>query len=134
MFTILVCGGKDYTDHEQVFTKLNEACDNHKLWDGGYHHGDVNTANCRVIAGASTMVDAWAECWADAYNVHGQAYNLDAKHGVSASSVRNQTMIDERPDLVLCFGRDSNTEDVIGRAYKAKIPVQTFKQSAPVNF
>ena len=134
MFTILVCAGKDYADYEQVFTKLNTVCDKHGLWEGQYNPDVANKANCKIIAAASTMVDMWASGWADAYDASGLVFKLDPKHGVSAAGVRNAAMIEEHPDLVLCFGQDSNTEDVISRAYKAKILVQKFKQSAPVDF
>ena len=134
MFTMLVCAGRDYADYEQVFTKLNTVCDKHKLWEGQYNHDATNKANCRIIAAASTMVDMWASGWANAYDASMRGFELDPKHGVSAAGVRNAAMIEERPDLVLCFGQDSNTEDVISRAYKVKIPVQKFKQSAPVDF
>ena len=134
MFTILVCGGKDYTDYEQVFTKLNTVCDKHGLWEGKYDPSMSNKANCKVIAAASVMVDVWASGWADAYDASAQVFKLDPKYGVSAAAQRNAAMIEEHPDLVLCFGQDSNAEDVISRAYKARIPVQKFKQSAPVDF
>ena len=134
MFTILVCGGKDYEDYEEVFAKLGQVCDQHKLWEGGYDRNKSNKANCRVIAAASTPVDLWANSWANTYDATGQVFNLDPQYGVSAAGVRNAEMIEARPDLVVCFGQDSNTADVLGRAYKARIAVQKFKQSAPVEF
>ena len=128
MFTILVCGSRDYGDYDEMFEKLNSVCDRHKLWEGKYDPDGSNKANCRVISGGRTMADQWASGWAVSYSARAQVCELDAKYGISAAAMRNAAMIEERPDIVLCFGKDSNTEDIISRAYKAHIPVQTFKQ------
>jgi hypothetical protein len=52
-------------------------------------------------------------------------YNL---HGKSATHIRNQAMIDRKPDLVLAYIRDmsSGTVETVIKAYKARLLVRPF--------
>ena len=134
MFTILVCGSRTWGNYDEVFSKLNSACDKHGLWEGGYKHNEVNRAKCKIIAADTTTVDHWASSWSDAYDASFQRFELDAKDGISAASCRNAAMFAENPDLVLCFGKDSNTEELINRAYRANVAVQQFKQKPSIDF
>lgn len=49
-------------------------------------------------------------------------------HGKSAPHVRNQLMIDQKPDLVLAYIRDmsSGTVETVIKAYKARLLVRPF--------
>jgi hypothetical protein len=111
MSTIFVCGGRNFTDHMQLYAALDDlhAC----------HHFT------RLIDGGSRGADAMAHNWAVSRKVPCKMYPaLWNVHGRSAGPIRNQQMLDEgKPDLVVAFAGGNGTADMVRRAKAAGIKV-----------
>ena len=105
---ILVCGGRDYTDRDAVFSFLDQL-----------------SGVTRVIHGGARGADTLAGEWADARDITCDMYpaNWD-KYGKAAGAIRNQQMLDEaRPDAVVAFPGGRGTADMVARATLAGVPV-----------
>ncbi len=108
---VLVCGGRDYGDRDQLFRVLDAA-----------HF--ANPIVC-LIHGAAPGADSLAGEWANHRKVLCMPYPADwSKHGRAAGPIRNQRMLDEgRPHLVIAFPGGKGTADMIKKAEGAGIPV-----------
>jgi hypothetical protein len=107
---VLVCGGRNYDDFECVRRTLDELL-----------AGDADPV---VIHGAARGADSLAGRWAIEHNVHVEACPADwNRHGRAAGPIRNQQMLDHKPDVVLAFPGGSGTKDMITRARRAGVPV-----------
>lgn len=111
MSRILVCGGRDYTNRNRVFSVLDSAVIKLGL--------DV------VIHGACRNADLIAEEWAKWREI---AYiGCPAKWktgGNGAGPARNQRMLDEfKPMIVIAFPGGTGTADMVSRAEKAGLVV-----------
>jgi UDP-N-acetylmuramoylalanine-D-glutamate ligase len=122
---ILVCGGRDYGNREELFLILDRL------------HGA--TPFTVLIHGGAKGADALAAAWAEARRVDTNAYPAlwgdlsqpDAliKHSRSGRAYdaragfrRNQTMLDlGKPDLVVAFPGGSGTQDMVDRAKAAGV-------------
>lgn len=126
---VLVCGSRDYELRGEVFAALDEVYGEAlpKLRKG---------APFTVIHGAHpTGADLFAHEWC-AQNSQGTAEcpcPANWHIGTKAGPIRNQAMVDAKPDLVLAFdarnrpnGRESGTMDTIKRAIKAGIPIRIY--------
>lgn len=115
---VLVTGRRDYKSRNQVWLILDDL--------GADAVDEIIHGNC---SGADTYTDEWAKhC-----GIKVTPYIADwGKYGPSAGPIRNQQMIDTKPDLVLAFdarkrnGRDSGTMDCVKRAVEAGIPVRIY--------
>lgn len=113
--TVLVCGGRQYSDAERVYAVL-------EMWR-------LKCKHLRIIEGGCRGADAFARKWAlwqpFERMVSWSTYDADwRKYGKAAGPLRNQRMLDEgKPDLVLAFGGHSGTNDMIKRARKAGVNV-----------
>lgn len=81
-----------------------------------------------VIFGDATGADKIAKEYCEAYDVPYKEFEADwDKFGSWAGPLRNQDMIDEKPDMTLAFlkigEKNKGTLDCIGRALFRKIPV-----------
>ena len=119
--SVLVCGGRDYQDAQQVFALL-----------------DRIDAACRVreiIQGGAAGADRWAREWANARNKPLTTFHADwDNYGRSAGPKRNQRMIDEgKPDLVVAFPGGRGTADMLRRADAAEIARLTPNQGNPAH-
>jgi hypothetical protein len=104
---ILVCGGRDYSNREAVYSFLDA----------------LNVT--LLIHGAAPGADTLADDWAASRNIPCEAYpaNWD-KYGKAAGSIRNQQMLDEgRPDVVVAFPGGRGPADMMARATLAGVPV-----------
>ncbi len=84
-----------------------------------------------VIAGAAKGVDITAAKAARAWNHSVREFPANwATHGKAAGPIRNQLMLDQKPDLVIAIHEDpglgKGTLDMVTRARKAGIPVSIF--------
>jgi hypothetical protein len=108
---VLVCGGRDYSDRERVFSILDVA----------------HAANpiALLIHGGASGADALADEWQRSRRVRTRRYNADwLHHGRKAGPIRNQLMLDDgKPHMVIAFPGGRGTTDMIKRAEKAGIPV-----------
>ena len=127
MFTVLVCGGRDYDDYHKLESVLLSLCDKKKLWQLS---SKSLRNSLRVVTGACpTGADHLAKAWAGLWDARYQGYPADwKKFGLRAGPVRNQEMINsEKIDLMIAFPGGAGTRDCVWRARKAGIPVQEVK-------
>ena len=81
-----------------------------------------------IISGGARGADKYAEEVAKHLNIPIIVMKADwNKHGKAAGPIRNQEMLDEKPDMVLAFypksGITKGTLDMVTRAKKAKVAV-----------
>ena len=112
---VLVCGGRDYSDREKIFTELHTLAEKHG-W-------------LTIINGGARGADALAREWATLGH-HGLV-TIQANwqmHGTGAGPIRNQLMIDGgKPDLVLAFPGGRGTADMVKKAANAGIEIRSIK-------
>lgn len=116
MRTILVCGGRDYTDAAKVAEVLSTV-----LARAGWP--------MRLLHGDATGADALAKAWAEANQVEAVPFpvllNEWRCYGKGAGPIRNARMVAQRPDLVVAFPGGAGTADCVRQAREAGIPVLT---------
>ena len=109
---ILVCGGRDYRDTKFICEILDSYLND-------YPH------SLSIIEGGAPGADLVAQLWAERHHVPCVTIPADWKrYGLSAGPVRNQRMIDMKPDVVLAFPSGmlpDGTYDTINRATHADI-------------
>ena len=117
MKTILACGSRDYKDSSAVHLVL--MCEPHAQgWDD---------EPIRVIHGAYRGADWLAHSSAVDLGYKVTPFPADWKtHGASAGPKRNARMLDEKPDLVVAFGRGKGTDGCCREAERRGIPVKRF--------
>lgn len=110
---VLVCGGRDFSDSELLYSVLTYA---HK------NYFEITT----IIEGDAKGADRMAGYWAKKNKIKNEKYPADwAKHGRAAGPIRNKQMLDEgRPDLVLAFPGGKGTENMIKQAERAGVAVE----------
>lgn len=107
---MLVTGGRDYNDAECVHAVLT-----------GLHDERPITL---LIHGAARGADTLAGMWAAYREVPCKAMPADWRtHGKAAGPLRNQKMLQEKPDLVVAFPGGKGTLDMVTRALDANIEV-----------
>lgn len=105
--TIVVCGGRDYADAERVDRVLT-----------------LLMPFDRVLQGGATGADQLARRWCELVDV--ECVDVEAnwdEYGKAAGPIRNQAMIEMRPDVVLAFPGGRGTADMVLRARKAGVLV-----------
>ena len=107
----LICGGRHFTDWEEMGTAL----------DGLVHHfGKPDT----VIHGGAAGADTLAGMWAVARGIRTEVFEADWSLGKAAGMIRNQEMIDHgKPTIVIGFEGGKGTSDMMERARRAEIAV-----------
>lgn len=115
---VLVCGGRDYDNRDQLFRVLDAA----------------HMANpiILLIHGDAKGADALAKEWAHNSGVFCQAYPANWKElGKAAGPIRNRLMLEDgKPHIVIAFPGGSGTADMIKRAETADVPVVRVRQHA----
>ena len=107
---VLVCGGRHY----QHFRKVREALN-------ALHRETPITG---LITGGCSGADAFAEEWARNGNIPVEVYKADwYTYERAAGPIRNQRMLEAKPDLVLAFPGGRGTADMLRRAREAGVPV-----------
>ena len=110
---VLVCGGRDFVDYEQVGEVLDRI--------------HAETPIFAIIHGNARGADTCADVWATRRKADGvRCWPFPAqwsKYGKAAGPRRNQTMLGMKPDLVVAFPGGSGTADMVRRAEAAGIPV-----------
>lgn len=108
---VLVCGGRDFTDRDFVFTTLDNFSLNHEV--------------VCLIAGGARGVDSLAKAWAVSRRIPTQIFPADwKKFGRAAGHLRNQQMLAEgKPTIVLAFPGGRGTENMVQRAEGSSVAV-----------
>ncbi len=104
---VLVCGGRDYDDWDNVFKVL------------GWIHENIGIT--RLIEGGARGADHIAKTWRDRNNIDGKSVNAEwDKYGKAAGSMRNGKMLsEESPDYVIAFPGGRGTADMIRKSIVA---------------
>jgi hypothetical protein len=116
---VLVCGGRTYDNEAAVWRALDDLVDKHlsiTVIEGGAR------SRLRGMEGADAFAARWCErnhlvCGHEQYRADWDRY------GKKAGVLRNQQMLDTRPDLVLAFPGGRGTADMVQRARKAGVEV-----------
>lgn len=111
---LLVCGGRDYWDHERVTQELDRIA-------------ALNTIDV-LLQGGANGADALARAWADSrggIQVVTYHYVRGLENPRSGGPMRNAWMLSHgKPDLVLAFPGGNGTADVVAKAKAAGAIVQ----------
>jgi hypothetical protein len=109
---VLVCGGRDYSNQDALFAKLDEIDEKRNI--------------TLIISGCAHGADSLAIQWTRKLDLLVAFFPADWKrYGKSAGPIRNQRMIDEgKPDLVVAFPGGVGTADMVRRAEIAGIQVE----------
>lgn len=110
--TIIVCGGRDFSDEARVFNGLQ-------------HFEMIYVDVSKVVHGGATGADTFAAEWGLRSNAKVvEIKPAWRKYGKRAGPLRNQRMLDEhRPDYVVAFDGGKGTADMVNRAEAQGIPV-----------
>lgn len=124
-FRVLVCGGRDYSNNENVFKALDA------VWGN-------SIGVLVVIEGGARGADSAASAWAlahEALGVKHEEYKADwTKYGKRAGHIRNSTMLREgKPDLVVAMPGGRGTQNMIKQAQQAGVPVVDGERLDKVN-
>lgn len=111
---IVVTGGRDYADTKRARLAIIEI-------DFEFDADEDLTLICGMAKGADFL--AFNEAKARGWNIEEFPANWD-KHGKAAGAIRNQQMIDAKPDLCIAFPGGRGTADMIDRCRKAGIPIR----------
>ncbi len=112
---ILVCGGRDYTNKELVYSVLNAAKAAHNI-------------EC-IISGMAQGADTFGSMWAIENNIPLLKFPADWKtYGGAAGPIRNQQMLNEgKPNLIFAFPGKNGTKNMIKIGKRAGIVVLSIK-------
>ena len=113
---VLVCGGRDYQNVEQLYKVLD--------WvDGSWESVDSTGPISTIISGHARGADQLAEKYANEKNIPLEVYPAEWDvYGKSAGVIRNQEMLDEGlPDLVVAFSGGKGTAHMVKIAQKANV-------------
>lgn len=114
---VLVCGSRDWDDPGVIIRRLHELR-MEALWKG-----ELLT----ILHGAAPGADKVASAWGSRVRLPVRAFPADWEtHGKRAGVIRNLSMLDQEPDLVLAFQRNGSrgTQHTIDEARRRGIPVE----------
>lgn len=113
---VLVCGGRDFTDREWLYSVLDS----------------LPSKPMYVIHGGAAGADKMAGEWAKSRFIPALVFEADWKqHGRAAGPIRNQFMLDEgHPDLVIAFPGGRGTADMVRKAEAAGVPVMRCQRAS----
>lgn len=128
---VLVCGGRDYgfrpkgCPPESARAYDARASRERFLLEETLH--DLHKTRgpfVELINGAAPGADALALSWALANRLTIRSFKPDWKRlGKAAGPIRNQLMIEAKPDLVIAFPGGAGTADMVERARAAGVEV-----------
>lgn len=113
---LLVCGDRNWADQAAITQVLSEL------------------KPTLVIEGDARGADKMAGLAADQLGIAKAVFPADwDKYHRAAGPIRNQQMLDQKPDLVLAFHDDlmnsKGTKDMVKRSLKAQVPVVIFSHA-----
>lgn len=123
---VLVTGGRGYTNRRELYDTLDEIA----------RLSDISLVIHGGAMGADALADEWAKIHgfkvlrvpADWSNLEGPTVVIKTrrdgkKYNAAAGGIRNQKMVDMKPDLVVCFPGGRGTEDCASRARRCGLKV-----------
>ena len=114
---VLVCGGRDFTNLDLVRKTI-----------------DSFGKDVIVIHGGAQGADSLAGAVAKELGLQLEVYPAQwAKYGKAAGPIRNQQMLDSKPDTVIAFPGGKGTKDMVTRATNNGVPVIVVKESDDVD-
>ncbi len=121
---VLVSGGRAYANRARVFEVLDAVhAANLRPWAGPIR---------MIIHGGAPGADALAGAWAHTRRVSCKVYAANWRLlGRRAGPIRNQRMVDVRPDMVLCFPGGVGTKDLSDRAKLAHLWLALIPEEGP---
>jgi predicted polyphosphate/ATP-dependent NAD kinase len=104
---VIVCGGRDYRDHQTVDAVLS------------------SLPITQLATGCAQGADRLARQWANRKRIPYRVFRAEWKElGRKAGPIRNQQMLDTfRADALIAFPGGKGTADMVRRARKADLPV-----------
>lgn len=122
-WVVIVCGGRDYNDREEVFNTLDQLLEACYLKSTNPH--------LTIVEGGATGADTLAGEWAaqqidEGANVKLVTVAADwGTHGRAAGPIRNRKMLDEHsPHLIIAFPGGNGTRNMVKQAQEAGIIVK----------
>lgn len=115
MTTVLICGGRNFSDVALLSMTLT------KLFR------ELHVA--KVVTGAARGADTLGHAYAKHRGIPATEVKADwSKYGHAAGSRRNQQMLDDHPDIqvVIAFPGGTGTDDMVRRSIRAGVPI-TFR-------
>lgn len=110
---VIVCGGRDFTDKDFLFQKLNKM--------------NVEFGFDVIYEGGAKGADSLAREWAKEFNIPCKTFPAEwNKYGSKAGPIRNLQMLDQNPDLVIGFAGGRGTDHMITVARKVGITTYRF--------
>lgn len=107
-FKVLVCGGREFDDLTTLYS----------IMDGLHEMYNIT----EVIHGDARGADRLADQWAKERGIKVTAYAANwAKHGKAAGPKRNNTMLKQKPHLVVAFPGGTGTADMVKKSYRHRI-------------
>ncbi len=114
--TWLICGGRNFMDWEMFDAAMSDLL----RLRGGLPE--------TVIHGGAGGADTLAGRWGEKFALSVLVFPADWKaHGRAAGPIRNQEMIERKPDFVVAFPGGRGTADMVRRARKAGVDVAEIK-------
>jgi ABC-type sugar transport system substrate-binding protein len=115
---IIVCGGRNYTDHEAVSKALLA------MWFAS------DRPKLTIVQGGAQGADECARQVAATQNFLCETFRAEwDREGNAAGPRRNQRMVNAGADLLVAFPGGRGTADCVRRARKAGIPVVEMRSS-----
>lgn len=107
---VLVCGGREFIDYEQLNSELNRL---------------VGRTVPTIIQGGASGADFLSKVYARRYGLECHQYSADWKSfGRAAGMIRNKRMLEEgEPDIVIAFEGGRGTANMMELAVRAGVEV-----------
>jgi hypothetical protein len=132
---VLVCGGRDFGERyplpdnrnasaAAIEHALRQSMADVKLLDETLTTLHTKKRFTKLIHGAAPGADTCAHRWAGSNGVPVEMFfALWAEHGHAAGPIRNQQMIEQKPDLVVAFQGGKGTTNMVKIAKLAGVRV-----------
>ncbi len=118
---VLVTGGRHYHDVDRVFQALDIVS---KAVAADASRGLLSSP-VKLVVGDATGADTHAAAWAQARSfIEAEVFEADwDRHGPVAGPLRNEAMVNTKPDLCVAFPGGTGTHDTIVKCVQRSIPV-----------
>ena len=119
--TWLICGGRSFSDRQMFDRAMGDLM-------------ELKGCPSHIIHGAAKGADAMADEFGKRMGVRVTAFHPNWKEdGSAAGPLRNELMLQQKPDLVVAFPGGRGTADMVERARKASVDVAEIKATANVD-